>query len=83
VPFVAFVESREPFEDEGDARREPWLVTALGLVLPWPALVVWLLVASRFADGWLGAGLAYAAVLISAWRALRALPAEGLDQVRQ
>ena len=78
-----FIESREPFDDGGDARREPWFLTAIDWVLPWPALVVWLLVASRYADGWLGAGLAYAAVLVAAWRALRALPAEGLNQTRQ
>jgi hypothetical protein len=44
---------------------------------------VWLCIASRYADGWLGVGLAWAAVALAAWRGLRALPADGLDQSRQ
>ena len=32
---------------------------------------------------WLGVGLVWAAVGLAAWRGLRALPADGLDQSRQ
>ena len=58
-------------------------MSLLGWVLPWPALIVWLLVASRYADGWAGGGLAYAAVALAAWRGLRTLPTDGLNEQRQ
>lgn len=77
-----YIESRDPYDDYR-APREPWLLTAIGWLLPWPALIVWLLVASRYADGWIGVGFAYAAIGLAAWRGLRALPADGLNDVRQ
>ena len=48
-----------------------------------PALIVWLCVASRYADGWLGVGLIFLAVGLCAWRGLRAVPMEGLTEDRQ
>ena len=83
MPFLAFIES--PDSSDG-GREEPgplWILVALDWLLPWPALIVWLLVASRYADGWVGVGFAYAAIALAAWRGLRALPAEGLNQTRQ
>ena len=81
------VEARDPFDDGGKSSREPWLVSllvsVLGWLLPWPALVVWLLAASRVVDGWPGVGCAFAAVIIAAWRSLRSLPMEGLTQTKQ
>ena len=77
------VESRGPFDDRAKPSREPWLVTLLGWLLPWPALIVWLLAASRIVDGWAGVGFAFASIMIAAWRGLRALPTEGLNQVQQ
>jgi hypothetical protein len=79
------VESREPFErgDDRPSPREPWLVALLSWFLPWPALIVWLFVASRVADGWLSVACVYGAILICAWRGLKALPADGLNQTRQ
>jgi hypothetical protein len=81
--FVGLVDSRHPFGDGPERAPQPWIVTVLDWLLPWPALIVWLCVASRYADGWIGVGLVYAAVAIAAWRGLRALPADGLDQNRQ
>lgn len=81
--FVGLVDTRNPFGDGPEPAHEPWIVTLLDWVLPWPALIVWLCVASRYADGWLGVGLVWAAVALAAWRGLRALPADGLDQSRQ
>ena len=83
MPFVAFIESHDASGGGGDRAREPWLLTALDWVLPWPAAIVWLCVASRYADGWLGVGLIYLAIGLAAWRGLRALPADGLNQDRQ
>ena len=77
------VESRGPFDDDARSSREPWLVSLLGWLLPWPALIVWLLAASRIVDGWAGVGLAFAAVILTAWRGLRALPMEGLTEAKQ
>jgi hypothetical protein len=83
MPLVAFIESHESFDDGGDHGREPWLLAALDWVLPWPAAIVWLCVASFYADGWLGVGLIYLAIGLAAWRGLRAMPADGLNQDRQ
>ena len=83
MPFVAFIESHEPFGDRGEPGREPWFVTALDWLLPWPAAIVWLCAASFYADGWLGVGLIYLAIGLAAWRGLKAMPADGLNQDRQ
>jgi hypothetical protein len=79
------VESRDPFDEGDDDRtsREPWLVTLLGWLLPWPALIVWLCAASRLLDGWVAVACVYAAIILCAWRGLKALPADGLNQSRQ
>jgi hypothetical protein len=73
--------------DEGGNRGEPWVVTALGWILPWPALIVWLCVASRviaeWADGWPAVGCIFAAIFLSAWRGLCLLPSDGLNENRQ
>jgi hypothetical protein len=80
------VESRGSWNDgerSGGSSREPWLVSMLGWLLPWPALIVWLCIASRLIDGWIGVFCVFAAIWLSAWRALRALPTDGLNQMRQ
>ena len=77
------VETREPLGDGGRSSREPWLVSLLAWALPWPALIVWLCVASRVVDGWPGVACVFLAIGLAAWRGLRALPAEGLSQQRQ
>ena len=81
--MLMLIDTREPPDDGDDGAREPWLVTALAWLLPWPALIVWLCAASRLLDGWLAVGCIYAAIGLTAWRALRALPTEGLNQTRQ
>jgi hypothetical protein len=81
--LVMLIDAREPFPDRGEPAPEPWMVKLLDWVFPWPALIVWLCVASRYADGWAGVGLIYAAVALVAWRGFKALPADGLDQSRQ
>jgi hypothetical protein len=82
--FVAFIEAGGP-GDEDDGRRagEPWLLTAFDLLFPWPALIVWLCVASRYVDGWAGVGLIYAAIMLAAWRGLRTIPTDGLRDGHQ
>jgi hypothetical protein len=83
VPFLAFIESPDSSGDGREEPRTPWILTAAGWLLPWPALIVWLLAASRFADGWVAVGFAYAAIVVAAWRGLKWLPADGLKQSRQ
>ena len=82
--LVAFIEARDSGGGDGDQpAREPWLFTAFDLLFPWPALIVWLCVASRYAQGWASVGLIYGAIMIAAWRGLRALPTDGLRDGRQ
>jgi hypothetical protein len=83
MPLVMLIDTREPFDGGREPAREPWIVSLLDWVLPWPALIVWLCVASRYADGWAGVALVYAAVGLAAWRGLRALPSDGLNQNHQ
>lgn len=83
MPFLGFIETPHGPGDDRDGAHEPWLLSALDWVLPWPALIVWLCVASRYADGWLGVGLIFTAVGLCAWRGLRSLPMDGLTQDRQ
>jgi len=83
MPLVMLIDTREPFDEGGQPAGEPWILSLLDWVLPWPALIVWLCVASRFADGWAGVALIYAAVALAAWRGLRTLPTDGLNENRQ
>ena len=78
------IDTREPPGDEGgDRSREPWLVSLLDWLLPWPALILWLCAASRVLDGWVGVVCVFTAIGLAAWRGLAALPTEGLNQTRQ
>jgi hypothetical protein len=82
--MLMLIDTREPPDDEGSGSgREPWIVGALGWLLPWPAMIVWLCVASRVLDGWPGVAAIYLAIGLTAWRGLHALPTDGLDQQRQ
>jgi hypothetical protein len=82
--LVMLVDSGAPRDDDDrGSSREPWLVTMLEYVLPWPALIVWLCVASRVTGGWVSVGFIFAAIGLAAWRGLCALPADGLNQSRQ
>jgi hypothetical protein len=83
MPLVMFIDTREPFDEQSEPARDPWIVSLLEWVLPWPALIVWLCVASRLIDGWIGVFCVFAAIWLSAWRGLRALPTDGLNQMRQ
>ena len=77
------VDTRDRFEEPSEPAGEPWILSLLDWVLPWPALIVWLCAASRVLDGWPAVGCIYAAVVLTAWRGLRALPVDGLNQDRQ
>jgi hypothetical protein len=83
MPLLMLIDTREPFDGRREPAREPWIVTLLDWLFPWPALIVWLCVASRYDDGWLGVAFAYTAVLLAAWRGFRALPTDGLNENRQ
>ena len=77
------IDTRVPPDDEPDSKPEPWLVTALAWMLPWPALIVWLCIASRLIDGWIGVGAIYLAIGLASWRCLRHLPMDGLTEQKQ
>jgi hypothetical protein len=81
--MLMLIDTHTPPDDGGGPRGEPWLVTALGWLLPWPALIVWLCVASRMVDGWLGVLAIFLAIGLASWRGLRSLPTDGLTQRQQ
>ena len=81
--MLMLIDTRMPPDDSGGSEHEPWLVTVLGWLLPWPALILWLCLASRLIEGWIGVVCIFVAIWLSAWRGLRALPTEGLNQRQQ
>jgi hypothetical protein len=81
--MLMLIDTRDTPGDDPGPGREPWLLAALGWLLPWPALIVWLCAASRVLDGWPGVIAIYLAVGLTAWRGLRALPTHGLDEWKQ
>ena len=52
-----FIESPDSSGDERGDEHTPWVLSVIDWLLPWPALIVWLLVASRYAYGWVGVGV--------------------------
>jgi len=67
------IDTREPPPD-GSPKPDPWIVTALRWVFPWPALIAWLFAASQMLSGWPGVIAIWGAVMIGTWRGLRWLP---------
>jgi hypothetical protein len=61
----------------GDHAHEPWPITALRWAFPWPALLVWLFVASQVLDGWWGVTALWAVILLGSWRGLKLMPDSG------
>ena len=77
------IDTREDPPGRGDD-HEPWLVTALRWVLPWPALIAWLFAASQMLDGWAGVIALWGAIIVGSWRALRWMPeGGGMREYRQ
>jgi hypothetical protein len=79
--MLMLVDSRQ--EPPSDDTREPWYMTALASMFPWPALIAWLLVAGQVLDGWWSVLSLWAGVLIGSWRLLRKLPDGGMRDYRQ
>ncbi len=81
--MLMLIDTREEPNGDDDP-REPWIISALRWVFPWPALVVWLFVAGQVLDGWWGVIALWAAIIIGTWRALRLLPeSNGLRDYHQ
>jgi len=80
--MLGLIDSREP-PPAGGEKQEPWYVTAVGRLFPWPAIIAWLLVAGAALDGWWSTGASWAGFLLLAWRALRLLPDGGMRDYRQ
>jgi hypothetical protein len=81
--MLMLIDTREPPDDGEGSRSEPWLLVALAWFFPWPAIIIWLSVASRYLDGWFGVAAIYVAIGLAAWRGLRTFPASGLSDNRQ
>jgi hypothetical protein len=66
---MLLIDTRGPPPDPPHPRRESWLISlVLDHLLPWPALVLWLVAAALMTDGWLGVGFSWSAVGIAFWR---------------
>jgi hypothetical protein len=81
--MLMLIDTREPPDDGDGSTSEPWLLIALAWFFPWPALILWLCVASRYLDGWLGVFAIWLAIGLAAWRGLKAMPSSGLGDNRQ
>lgn len=71
---VLLIDTREvpPDPEEPPRRSWSWLLPLLDWLFPWPALIVFTIVAASVLDGWQGLVCAWAAILLCAWRTLRA-----------
>jgi hypothetical protein len=74
--MLLLVDTRTP-PPEPSRRRGEWLFTVIDWLLPWPALVLWLLAAAMMFDGWVGVGFSWAAVGVAFWRMSRAFRGVG------
>jgi hypothetical protein len=81
--MLMLIDTREPPDDGHRPRREPWFVRLLSALLPWPAIIVWFCAAALILNGWIAVGCAFVAIGLSAWRGLRLMPTDGLNQTRQ
>ena len=68
VVVVGLIDTRPGPDGDDERRREPWPLVALDWVMPWPALIVWLVAASLVTDGWPATLCAIAAMVLGAWR---------------
>jgi hypothetical protein len=71
------VDTREPPPRPRRERREHRLVAVLDALLPWPALIAWLIAAALVTEDWIGVGCAWAAVAVSFWRLTKTFPTIG------
>jgi hypothetical protein len=75
------IDTRVPPPDPEPHKGWAWAV--IGWVLPWPALVVWLMFAALTFDGWIGVLFSWAACVIAFWRLFSALGVGGLRDYYQ
>jgi hypothetical protein len=80
--MLGLIDSREP-PPAGGEKQEPWYVTAVGRLFPWPAIIAWCMVASVLLDGWSSALCTCVGFFLLAWRASRLLPDGGMRDYRQ
>ena len=66
--LLMLIDTRDGPPDGDDRHGRSWLFTVLDWVMPWPALIVWLVAAAIATPGLLGALCAVSAMLIGAWR---------------
>ena len=75
---MLLIDTGAPPPEPRRPRRELWMLsTLLDHLLPWPALVVWLLAAATMTDGWVGVAFSWAAVVIAFWRMSRSFRGVG------
>ena len=67
---------------EPEPERRPSVLAAvaaaLGWLYPWPAVLIWLFVATMVLEGLAGAITAYVMLGVAFWRMLSIIPADGL-----
>jgi hypothetical protein len=73
--MLMLVDSRD--ESPAGNTREPWYITALASMFPWPAIIAWLFVASQVLGGWWSVLTLWLGIMLFSWRGLRKLPADG------
>jgi hypothetical protein len=80
---LGLIDTRGQPPPGGDETREPWYMEVVGRLFPWPAIIVWLLVAYQVLDGWPGVIALWAGVILFSWRVLKLLPDGGMRDYRQ
>ncbi len=72
----------EPEPDRGPSAMAV-VSAALGWLYPWPAVLIWLFIATCMLEGLAGAISGYVMLMVAFWRMLHIFPADGLGAHQQ
>lgn len=80
---LLLIDTRDVPPEPEPERRPSAVAAALTWLYPWPAVLLWLFVATMVLHGLAGAITAYVMLCVAFWRMMRAIPADGLGSHQQ
>jgi hypothetical protein len=83
---LLLIDTREPPEPEPDPDGRSAgavLAAALAWLYPWPAVLIWLFIATVLVHGLPGAIAGYVLLCVAFWRMMKIIPPDGLGSHQQ
>jgi hypothetical protein len=71
------IDTRDPAPRPRGDDRGNWLVAVVDVLLPWPALIVWLVAGAVVMEDWIGVVCAWCALVLAFWRLTKIFPTVG------